>query len=206
MCNSEAALVYLINLGCIDINPWTSRTKDYLRPDYVIIDLDPSDDDFDKVTRTALAAKEVFDGLKLKTFPKTSGKTGMHIYIPCAGISFHEARKIATGLATLVHNELPDITTTANTISKRSDKVFIDYNQNDEADTIAAPYSVRPASKPTVSTPLEWKEVDKRLRPENFTMENIAARLEKKGDLFKGVLDTKIALQNSKILKKLISF
>lgn len=204
VCNNTPTLLYLINVGCIDINPWTSTTDDYLHPDYIVIDLDPSDDDFNKVISSALAAKKVFDMLKLRTYPKTSGKTGMHLLIPCKEFTFPQARTIAVRICEMINKQVPEISTVENTISKRGDKLFLDYNQNDEADTIAAAYSVRPAKLPTVSTPLEWKEVTSKLKPSDFTINTIRERLEKKGDLFKGILDERIRKSNSKILKQLL--
>ena len=182
VCNDEATLLYMINLGCIDVNPWTSRIDNYLEPDFIIIDLDPSDDDFKKVIETTLAAKKVFDHLKIKVFVKTSGKTGMHLYIPCEKFTFPQTRDIAEEICRRINQLLPDITTTEITVSKRGHKLYIDPNQNDEADTVAAPYSVRPAPQPTVSTPLEWKEVNKKLDPKKFDINSISDRLKNKGD------------------------
>jgi bifunctional non-homologous end joining protein LigD len=132
---------------------------------------------------TAKAAKELLDQYKLKAFSKTSGKTGIHLYLPCQGFSFPQARIIAEHLCSEIHQLVPRITTTEMSISKRGDKLYIDPNQNDEADTVAAPYCVRPNKIPTVSTPLEWKEINDGLDPSQFTMHNIHKRLEKKGDL-----------------------
>ncbi len=205
VCNNRATLLYMINLGCIDVNPWTSTIDDYLHPDYIAIDLDPSDDDFKKVIIAALAAKKVFDELKLSAYPKTSGKTGMHLLIPCKEFTFHEARTIAVQICEMINKQVPEITTVENTISKRGDKLFVDYNQNDEADTLAAPYSVRPAPQSTVSTPLAWKEINRKLDFKKFTIHTILQRIEKKGDLFEGVMDEKIRTKNSTILKKLLS-
>lgn len=204
VCNDEASLLYMINLGCIDINPWTSRIQDYLRPDFIIIDLDPSDNDFKKVIKTSLAAKEIFDKLKLKTFPKTSGKTGMHLFIPCEKFTFPDARKIAQEICNQINVIIPEITTTEITVSNRGDKLYLDPNQNDEADTVAAAYSVRPAATPTVSTPLEWKEINEELDPKKYDIHTILGRIEKKGDLFKGVMDEKARKANSNILRKLL--
>jgi bifunctional non-homologous end joining protein LigD len=203
VCNNTPTLLYMINLGCIDVNPWTSRISNYQEPDYVIIDLDPSDDDFKKVIKTAQAAKELFDELKIKAFAKTSGKTGMHLYIPCEKFSFPEARTIAVNICKNINDKVPRISPVENTISKRGDKLFIDYNQNDEADTVAAPYTVRPAVAPTVSTPLEWKEINDKLDFKKFDIHNIFDRIKKKGDLFKGVMDEKIRKKNSTLLKLL---
>lgn len=204
VCNNEATLLYMVNLGCIDINPWTSRTNNYQQPDFVIIDLDPSDDDFKKAVETAKAAKQFFDANQLKAFPKTSGKTGIHLYVPCIGFSFPEARKIAEHICREVNLLVPDITTTEVTISKRGSKLYIDPNQNDEADTVAAPYSVRPYHHPSVSTPVEWKEINDKLDPLQFDIKSIFKRLEKKGDLFQKVGDKKIAIANSKVLKRFL--
>jgi len=203
VCNDRATLIYLINLGCIDINPWTSRTSNYLYPDYVIIDLDPSDDDFSKAVETARAAKEIFTKYKLTAFPKTSGKTGMHLYLPCSGFTFPQARSIAENICDRIHKLIPEITTTNISVSSRGSKLYIDPNQNDEADTVAAPYSVRPARQPTVSTPLEWKEIKKGLSMLDFNIHTIEARLKKKGDLFKNVLSKKIQDKNNIYLNKL---
>jgi bifunctional non-homologous end joining protein LigD len=194
----------MINLGCIDVNPWTSRIQNYLYPDYVVIDLDPSDDDFSKVIDTAKAAKQYFDENKLKAFPKTSGQTGIHIYLPCEGFTFPEARKIAGYICNKVHKFVPGITTTEVSISKRGKKLFVDPSQNDEGDTVAAPYSVRPYSHPLVSTPLDWKEINNTLDPTNFNIHNVVERIERKGDLFKGVSDKKIVKGNTIVLRKLL--
>lgn len=204
VCNNKATLLYLINLGCIDINPHNSTVDNYLHPNYIIIDLDPTDDDFNKVIQTALAAKEYFDKKKLKVFPKTSGKTGLHLFIPCEAFTFPEARTIAVNISKQITAMIPDIATSENTISKRGDKMFIDYNQNDEADTVASVYSVRPSKQPTVSTPLDWKEINDKLHPSKFDMHNILDRIKKKGDLWKGVVDEKIKKRNSSILRTLV--
>ena len=204
VCNNEETLLYMINLGCIDINPWTSRTTSDDYPDYIIIDLDPSDDGFQKAIETAIAAKKLFDKYKLQTFVKTSGKTGIHIYIPCEGFIFSDARIIAIKICDEIHNMLPEITTTKITVSKRDNKLYIDPNQNDYADTLAAPYSARPFHIPTVSTPLNWKEVNPKLNPSDFTIKTILGRLRKKRDLFKNILNEKIRKSNSKILKRFL--
>lgn len=201
VCNDEATLQYIINLGCIDVNPWTSRTSSSEIPDYIIIDLDPSDNDFDKAIDAAKAAKEVFDKHKIIGFPKTSGKTGIHLYLPCKGFTFPQARSIAENICSSIHHIVPDITTTDISINSRGDKLYLDPNQNDFADTVAAPYSVRPFEKPTVSTPLEWKEINSKLDPAKFTIHTIPDRLKKKGDLFKGVLSESSKQKNLKGLK-----
>jgi bifunctional non-homologous end joining protein LigD len=204
VCNNKATLLYVVNLGCIDVNPWTSRTASPMHPDFIVVDLDPSDEDFQKAVETARAAKQVFDELRLKAFPKTSGKTGIHLFIPCTGFDFEQARQIAANLCDHVHAMVPDITTRKISKEKRGDKLFIDENQNDYTDTLASAYSVRPFHWPCVSTPLEWKELKQGLDQRNFTIDTISGRIEKKGDLFQEVLSTKLASNNSKILKKLL--
>jgi bifunctional non-homologous end joining protein LigD len=200
VCNNESTLLYLINLGCIDLNPWMSRTGSSEEPDFINIDLDPTKEDFDKVIAVALAAKKVLAKYKLKSFVKTSGKTGLHIYIPVAGISFAEARDFSERLGAEINELVPDISTTEVTISHRKDKVFIDPSQNDYADTLASAYSSRPYHLPTVSTPLDWKEVKRGLDPSKFTIYTVPGRLKKKGDLFKEALNPKWAIANAKKL------
>jgi bifunctional non-homologous end joining protein LigD len=203
VCNNEAALLYLINLGNIDLNPWSSRTTNPQEPDFISIDLDPSDEDFGKAVKTAQAAKKVFDQLKLQSFVKTSGKTGIHLFVPCQGLDFPKARTLAEKICELVCSEVPDIATTEVSIGHRGNKLFVDPSQNDYADTLACAYSVRPYKHPSVSTPLEWKEVKDNLDPGKFTMDKVPERLEKKGDLWQELLDDKIRKSNTLNLKKL---
>jgi len=203
VCNNEATLLYMVNLGCIDINPWMSRIQNPEQPDFINIDLDPSDDDFKKVIETALAAKEVLKKRALTSFVKTSGKTGMHIYIPVSGIDFPQARNFSEQLGEEIHERVPAISTTSVSINQRGNKVFIDPSQNDYADTLAAPYSARPYHLPTVSTPLDWKEIKSSLNPESFTIETVPARIRKKGDLFADSINPRIQNRNYKALQKL---
>jgi bifunctional non-homologous end joining protein LigD len=204
VCNNEATLLYMINLGCIDVNPWMSRTININNPDFLNIDLDPSDDDFNKAIETARAAKEVLDKFKLTAFPKTSGKTGIHIYIPITDFSFAEARNCSELLGKEIHTLVPDITTLNVSINSRGNKLFIDPSQNDYADTLACAYSARPHKIPSVSTPLEWKEIRKGLDPSAFTIDSIGKRVRSKGDLFESSLDSKVAKKNLSALKKLV--
>jgi bifunctional non-homologous end joining protein LigD len=204
VCNNEAALLYLINLGNIDLNPWSSRISSPQEPDFISIDLDPSDEDFGKVIRTARAAKKVFDQYKLQSLVKTSGKTGMHLFLPCQAFTYPQARTLAEKLCDVICQEVPDIATTDVTIEHRGTKLFVDPSQNDYADTLASAYSVRPYKHPTVSTPLEWKEVREKLDPGKFTMDTVPERLEKKGDLFENLLSDKWRAGNTKILKQFL--
>jgi bifunctional non-homologous end joining protein LigD len=211
VCNNLATLVYAINLGCIDLNPWSSTVQRPFEPDYIIIDLDPSDNDFNKAISTALAAKEFLNKTKLKAFIKTSGKTGIHICVPCTGIKnknhdpdnpkYNPIRILGEYICKEIHELVPDITTITVSKNSRGNKLFVDFSQNDYADTIASAYSARPNGKPTVSTPLDWKELKPGLSPDQFTILNIESRLKTKGDLFLGVYNKKIAAKNSVILQ-----
>jgi bifunctional non-homologous end joining protein LigD len=204
ICNDKPTLLYLANLGCIEMNPWNSRLKDLDKPDYFIIDLDPSaNNTFEHVIEVANVVKEVLLQVDVTSYPKISGATGMHIYVPLgAKYTYNQARDFANIIATKVHELLPGITSLERSLSKRSkDQVYIDYLQNSRGQTLACAYSVRPKPGATVSTPLEWSEVKKGLLPSDFTIRNIMKRIEKKGDLFGGVLLKGIDMM--KCLKKL---
>lgn len=208
VCNNEATLLWMINLGCIDINPWNSRVLSAGQPDYLVIDLDPTVKDekasyLDKLLDTAMATKNWCDEHKIKAYVKTSGKTGIHFYVPCSGFDYPAARALTEQICKAIHALAPGSSTTENSIAKRGDLVYVDPSQNDYADTLAAPYSVRPNHIPTVSTPLEWKEINRKLNPHRFTIDEVGARLKKKGDLFAGILDKKTAALNAKILAKI---
>lgn len=204
VCQNLATLVYIVNLGAIDLNPWNSRTIAAGEPDFIVIDLDPSDDDFSKVIETAKAAREVFDKYRLTSFIKTSGKTGMHLLLPCRGVDHSGARAIAENLAKEIHALLPAITTTEMSIAKRGSKLYIDPNQNDFSDTIASAYSVRPFHIPAVSTPLEWKEVNAKLDPGSFMIGTVLKRIAKKGDLWNGMFDESLCIRNTGILREFL--
>lgn len=128
----------------------------------------------------------------------------MHLLLPCDDISFGDSRKIAAAICSEIHDVVPKITRTNVSVSSRGNLLYIDSNQNDYADKVAAAYCVRAYHFPTVSTPLDWKEVNTKLNPSEFTIKTIAKRLEKKGDLFKNILNEKIRIANSKILKQFI--
>lgn len=208
VCNNEATLLWMINLGCIDVNPWTSRVDHILEPDYIVIDLDPSEPDITeaslaKLRNTAMAAKEVLQKLNLTSFVKTSGKTGMHFFIPCSGMDHPGARSIAANLCARIRDDVPDDATVEVSRERRDGKVFVDFSQNDYADTVAAAYSVRPFLMPLVSTPLAAREINSRLDPRKYTMKEMLRRLERIGDLFAPLGDKKIIAANNKLLKRL---
>jgi bifunctional non-homologous end joining protein LigD len=202
--NNAATLLYVVNLGCIDINPWTSRVENSTYPDFIIIDLDPSDNNFKKAVEAARATKEFFDLHKLKAYIKTSGKTGLHLFLPCSAFTFPQARRIAENICKEINALVPSITTTEVTVADRGTKLYLDPNQNDYADTVASAYSVRPFNTPQVSTPIEWRELKNGLTADEFNIETILSRVEKKGDLFADTLDKRIAVKNDKLLKRFL--
>lgn len=196
VCNDKASLLYMINLGCIEINPWFSRINNLGFPDYSVIDLDPEDVSFDKVIETAQVVKEVLDEVGAKGFCKTSGATGMHVYIPLnARYNYDISEKFALLIAKIVHKKIPNFTSLERSPGKRKGKVYLDYLQNRAGQTLVAPYSVRPRPKATVSTPLAWEELKKGLRPQQFTIKNLIERLKKKGDIFKPVLGASVNIE-----------
>ncbi len=202
LCQNEATLLYLINLGCIDLNPWSSRVVQLNHPDFLIIDLDPEKTEFTNVVKAAQATREVLEAWDIPAYPKTSGATGMHIYVPLgAKYTYEQSRQLAEILCIHIHAKVPHITSLERSPSKRQGKVYLDYLQNSEGQTLASVYSVRPKLGATVSTPLEWSEVTAKLHPSQFTIKNMHKRIEKKGDLFKPVLGKGIDI--AQILKKI---
>jgi bifunctional non-homologous end joining protein LigD len=203
VCNNKETLLYMANLGCIEINPWSSRTQSLSKPDFLIVDLDPDDSNtFEQVIEAAQEVHRVLDIAKLSSFVKTSGKTGIHILVPLgAKYTYEQIRDAAEIIVTLVHRKLPAFTSIERLPKKRRGKLYLDYLQNGRGQTISAPYSLRPFAGATVSTPLEWKEVRKGLSPSKFTIRTIQKRIKQKGDLWKGMLNKKGDLQ--KALKRL---
>jgi bifunctional non-homologous end joining protein LigD len=196
LCQDEAALVYLANLGCIEMNPWNSTIDAPENPDYLVLDLDPEDIGFDKVVETALAAKELMDELGLAGFCKTSGATGLHIFLPLAKkYNYEQTKEFARLLAYLINARRPEITSIQRLPKKRQKKVYVDFLQNRRGQTMASAYSVRPRPGAPVSAPLEWGELSADLSPLDFTMKNIKKRLDKKSDLWKGVLGKGIDIE-----------
>jgi bifunctional non-homologous end joining protein LigD len=169
----------------------------------MLIDLDPSDKNtFDQVVETAKAVKEVCDGIGVKAFAKTSGSTGIHIYVPMgAKYTYDQVNQFAEIIAMRTVDLLPDITSVERSIKKRGQMIYVDYMQNNIAQTVAAPYSLRPKVHATVSAPLDWKEVKKGLDMQRFNIRTTLKRIEAKGDLFKPVLGRGINMEAA--LKKL---
>jgi len=190
-CNDKATLAYLNNLGCIDLNPWNASLPDLDHPDYLVLDLDPSNKNtFDDVIETALQVNEVLNAIKIRGYCKTSGSTGIHIYIPMGGkYDFDQVKDFAHILMKQVNEKLPKLTTLERSLQKRDNtKIYLDYLQNRTGQTLASVYSVRPKEGASVSMPLEWAELKKGLKPTDFNIHNALERMSKKGDLFKPVL------------------
>jgi bifunctional non-homologous end joining protein LigD len=195
LVNDELALLWMANMGCIDMNTWYSRVDRPERPDWVLFDLDPSPDvGFPETVRVALLVKEILDTLGLQSFPKTSGADGFHVLVPVERrhtyADTREFAEIVGGTLARLHRGL---VTTEWSRSKRRG-VLVDANQNGEGKTIASVYSVRPRAGAPVSTPLRWDEVSEELGPQDFTMDVVRTRVEKHGDLFAGMLRTRQSL------------
>ena len=199
--SDEATLLWMASLGCIEMNPWFSRIQSPEEPDYCVIDLDPDKNTFDQVVEAALEVKKVCDALDIPSYCKTSGSTGIHIYIPLgAKYSYDQSQMFARIIANIVHREIPTYTSLERMIVKREGKMYLDFLQNRPGATIAGPYSLRPKSGATVSMPLHWDELKPGLTIRDFTIFNSMDRLHKEGDLFKGVLGNGIDLE--KVIKK----
>jgi bifunctional non-homologous end joining protein LigD len=196
VCNNKETLLYLANLGCIELNPWSSRVSKLNNPDFMVIDLDPGTNTFEEVITVAKVVHEVLEMSCEKSYVKTSGKTGLHIFVPLkAAYDYDRVRTFAEMLVRIVHSRVPELTSLERSPAKRKDKIYLDWLQNRYGQTLAAPYSLRPIEGACVSAPLEWKEVKKGLRPDQFTIKTIEKRLKAKGDLWKGILQDKVDLR-----------
>jgi len=191
----EAALLWMVNMGCIDMNTWYSRVDRPERPDFVLFDLDPTPDvPWTQTVEVALVLKQLLDALGLVSFPKTSGGKGFHILVPVERrVTYDDTRHFAEVVAGAVVRTHPKLATIEWSKARRRG-VLIDANQNGEGKTIASAYSVRPHPGAPVSTPLDWDEVDESLNPAVYTMDVVLDRVERHGDLFAGVLRTRQSL------------
>ena len=195
LVNDELALLWMVNMGCIDCNTWYSRVDKPERPDWVLFDLDPSPDvGFAETIEVALLVKAALDALGLVSFPKTSGSEGIHVLVPIdRRHTYDDTREFSEVVAGAIARTHPKLATTEWSKARRRG-VLIDSNQNGEGKTIASVYSVRPKPGAPVSTPLRWDEVNERLDPAAFTMDAVLERVEREGDLFEGVLKTRQSL------------
>jgi bifunctional non-homologous end joining protein LigD len=188
---SVASLLWVVNLGCIDLNPWYARCDDVERPDYLHFDLDPTPGAlFKQVLETALVVRDALASIKIKSWAKTTGSRGIHVYVPIVrGPLQKQVWTFAKAFSLELAKRNPKLITGEYRVAKRpAEHVLVDYNQNAWNRTLASVYSVRPKPAATVSTPLTWEEVERGVRMEDFTMKNVPARLAKIGDLWKPML------------------
>ncbi|HEX6915437.1 MAG TPA: DNA ligase D [Chitinophagaceae bacterium] len=198
VCTNEASLLYIASLGCIEMNPWSSRRQSPDKPDWCIIDLDPDKNTFDQVIAAAQVTKKILDAIGVPCYPKTSGSTGIHIYIPLgAKYSYEDSKEFGRLIAKLVHAEIPSFTSIERKTSDRKGKMYIDFLQNRPQATVSAPYSLRPKPGATVSMPLQWDEIKTGLKMKDFTIFNAVARIRETGDIFRPVIGKGINLENA---------
>lgn len=203
ICNDKDTLLYMANIGCIEINPWSSRVGSLNHPDYIIFDLDPKGAPMKNIIATARQLHKILEGLKVPSFIKTSGGNGLHVFIPVKPeYTYDQTREFSHIVSQMVHKELPEITSLERLPGKRKGKVYLDFLQNGRGKTMASVYSLRPRENAGVSTPLDWKEVNDSLNVTDFNLFTIGDRLKEKGDLwkdfFKKPLDLKALLKSLK--------
>jgi bifunctional non-homologous end joining protein LigD len=202
ICNDKETLMYMANLGCIEINPWSSRIGSVNNPDYIIFDLDPNEASVKDLVITAKKVKEVLDKLNIKGYLKTSGGKGLHIFIPVKPkYTYDQTREFSHLISHTVHSALPEITSLERMPKKRIGKVYLDFLQNGKGKTMACAYSLRPREGATVSTPLDWSELDSKFDIKKYNIKTVPKRVIPKGDLWADFFDEAIDLRN--VLDKL---
>jgi bifunctional non-homologous end joining protein LigD len=190
MIQDVAALLWVINLGCIDLNQWYARCDDVDRPDYLHFDLDPGSATFAQVIEAALVIREALDGLKMPNYVKTTGSKGLHLYVPIVrGPTQKDVWEVAKALAIELARRHPQLMTAEYRVARRpAGRVLVDYNQNAWGRTLASVYSVRPRAQAPVSTPVTWAELERGVTIEDFRFDNVRARFAKVGDLWAPLL------------------
>jgi bifunctional non-homologous end joining protein LigD len=190
LVNSREALLWMVQMNCIDMNAWYSRVDKPERPDYVVFDLDPPDDGFANAIKVAHLVREALDELDLRSYVKTSGASGIHVLVPITRrSSFQETYEFAELVSRGVEERNPGLATTQWLTKKRpKGSVLVDHRQNGHGKTIASAYSVRPRDGAPVSTPLRWEELTAKVRPRDFGMREALERIERHGDLYEPVL------------------
>jgi bifunctional non-homologous end joining protein LigD len=187
-----ASLLWVVNLGCIDLNPWYARCDNVWRPDFLHFDLDPTPETpFERVLETALIVRDALAGLKIKSYAKTTGSRGVHVYIPIVrGPEQKDVWRFAKAFSRELAQRNPQTITAEYRVAKRpTGRVLVDYNQNAWNRTLASVYSVRPQIAATVSTPVTWPEIERGINMQDFTMRNVPERLRKLGDLWGPLLE-----------------
>jgi bifunctional non-homologous end joining protein LigD len=201
MVQDSAALLWVVNLGCIDLNQWYARCDDVDRPDYLHFDLDPGvGATFDRVLDTARIVRDALEALKMPSLVKTTGSRGLHVYVPIVrGPVQKQVWTFAKALAQELASRHPALLTAEYRVAKRPrGRVLVDYNQNAWGRTLASIYSVRPRAEAAVSMPVTWKEIDGGVRIEDFTIKNVPARIARLGDLWKPLLQARRRFDLSK--------
>lgn len=190
IATDRASLLYVVNLGCVDHNPWMSRVGNLEHPDWILLDLDPVETSFDQIVEAALLVREILKDVGLKGYPKTTGGDGMHVYVPVEPIyTYDQVRGFAELLSHLTIDRAPNLFTTPRSVEKRKKgRVYFDYLQIGMGKTIAAPYVVRAYDGAPVATPLDWKEVKPGIQPTDFRIDNTIERFQRVGDIFAPVL------------------
>ena len=194
MVQDLATLLWIINLGCIDLNQWYARCDDVDRPDYLHFDLDPTPDTpFEKVRDAALLVHQALTSLKMPALAKTTGSRGIHVYVPIVrGPTQKQVWTFAKEIARVLAGHAPKLVTAEYKVARRpSNRVLVDYNQNAWGRTLASIYSIRPTPRATVSTPVTWEEIEQGIAIEDFRINNVPARLRELGDLWKPLLQSR---------------
>lgn len=194
MIQDLPSLLWVINLGCIDLNQWYARCDDVDRPDYVHFDLDPVPGaDFETVREAALLVRDALEALKIPCYAKTTGSRGIHVYIPIErGPTQKQVWTFSKSFAHAIAGQAPDLLTAIYKVAKRpKGRVLVDYNQNAWGRTLASIYSIRPRPLATVSTPVKWKELERGVKIEDFRIDNVPARVKRLGDLWKPLIEKK---------------
>jgi len=197
ICNDKATLVWLANQACIEMHAWLARMESLETPDLAVMDLDPAEGaSFADVLEIALLVRRVLDKFEIKSFPKTSGASGLHLFVPVKQVySWRQVTGAMKYIAELVAKAYPDKATVERKVEKRAGKVYLDYLQNGRGKTMAFQYSLRPLPGAPVSTPLYWEEVERgNIRPGQFTIDTIFKRLKSQGDIYTGVLNIRQSL------------
>jgi bifunctional non-homologous end joining protein LigD len=191
ICDDVESLLYLANLGSIPLHVWASRAQTLDRPDWCVLDLDPKGAPFEHVVEVAKSLRVLCEEIELPHFVKTSGSSGLHVMLPLGRqVTYEQSRSLGELLARVVVSQLPEIATITRHVSRRGGKVYVDYLQNISGQLIASPFSVRPLPGAPVSTPLEWREVTKKLDIRAFTIRTVPERMNRrKSDPLREVID-----------------
>jgi bifunctional non-homologous end joining protein LigD len=184
VCGDRDTLLYMINLGSIDLHPWLSRRGSLDSPDWAVIDLDPKEAPFGHVVKVAREVGKILRGIGLRPYLKTSGSSGLHVLVPVKpGYTYEQTRMLCESIARLVARDNGDIATVERVIAQRQKRVYIDFLQNRREQTIVPAYVARPVEAASVSMPLDWDELDTDLSIESFTIKSAPDRLRELGDL-----------------------